>query len=131
MVRYGLIPEFIGRLPVATVLDELKREDLEAILLGTKNALVKQYGKLFALDGVKLSFTPDAVSAIAEKAIKLKTGARALRSILEHLMLDVMFELPSNSEIEEVIFSREVVEGKAKAELKLRSGEKPGKADAA
>jgi ATP-dependent Clp protease ATP-binding subunit ClpX len=87
LVRFGMIPEFIGRLPVVTVLDELKTADLEKILLRTKNAMVKQYSKLFAMDGVRLRFTPDAVKAVALKAIELKTGARALRAILEGIML--------------------------------------------
>ncbi|HEY0944885.1 MAG TPA: ATP-dependent Clp protease ATP-binding subunit ClpX, partial [Opitutaceae bacterium] len=94
LVRFGMIPEFIGRLPVVSVLDQLGVADLEQILLRTKNATVKQYSKLFAMDGVRLKFTPDAVKAIAQKAIELKTGARALRSIMEGLMLEVMYELP-------------------------------------
>ena len=95
LIRFGMIPEFIGRLPVVSVLDELSEGDLCKILLRTKNAMVKQYSKLFAIDGVRLRLTPDAVKAIAQKAIELKTGARALRSIMENLMLEVMYDLPA------------------------------------
>src|SRR5690606_19545756 len=94
LVRFGMIPEFIGRLPVVSVLDQLQIADLEKILLRTKNAMVKQYSKLFAMDGARLRFTADAIRAIAQKAIDLKTGARALRAIMEQLMLDVMYDLP-------------------------------------
>src|SRR5690606_361874 len=85
LVRFGMIPEFIGRLPVFTVLDQLSVADLEKVLLRTKNSLIKQYSKLFAIDGVSLRLTSDAIKAIAQKAIDLKTGARALRSIMENL----------------------------------------------
>ena len=94
LIRFGMIPEFIGRLPVVSVLDQLQCADLEKILLKTKNAMVKQYAKLFAIDGVRLRLTSDAVRAIAQKALELKTGARALRSIMENLMLEVMYSLP-------------------------------------
>jgi len=97
LVRYGMIPEFIGRLPIVSVLDQLAVDDLAKILLRTKNAMVKQYSKLFAIDGVRLRLTPDAVRAVAQKAIELKTGARALRSIMENLMLEVMYELPQRT----------------------------------
>ncbi|MBI2517749.1 MAG: ATP-dependent Clp protease ATP-binding subunit ClpX [Opitutae bacterium] len=118
LVRFGMIPEFIGRLPVISVLDQLKVEDLELILLRTKNAMVKQYSKLFAMDGVQLRFTRDAVRAIAAKAIELKTGARALRAILEKLMLEVMYDLPQRDDITEVIIDQAVVEGRKKPMLK-------------
>ncbi|MGA1206122.1 MAG: ATP-dependent Clp protease ATP-binding subunit ClpX, partial [Opitutales bacterium] len=94
LVRYGLIPEFIGRLPVVSVLEELDREQLEHILTQTRNALTRQYSKLFEMEGVKLSFRKDAIRAIADKALILKTGARALRSIMEGIMLDIMYQLP-------------------------------------
>jgi ATP-dependent Clp protease ATP-binding subunit ClpX len=94
-----MIPEFIGRLPVVTVLEPLQVADLEKVLVRTKNAMVKQYSKLFAMDGVKLKFTPDAIKAIAVKAVELKTGARALRSIMENIMLEVMYELPSRDDV--------------------------------
>jgi ATP-dependent Clp protease ATP-binding subunit ClpX len=118
LVRFGMIPEFIGRLPVVSVLDELKVEDLEQVLLRTKNAMVKQYSKLFAMDGVQLSFTRDAVRAIGRKAIELKTGARALRAILEKIMLEVMYELPQRDDIVEVVIDQAVVEGRKKPHLK-------------
>ncbi len=118
LIRFGMIPEFIGRLPVISVLDELKIEDLEKVLLRTKNSMVKQYSKLFAMDGVQLRFTRDAIVAIAKKAIELKTGARALRAILEKLMLEVMYELPQRDDIAEVIIDQAVVEGRKKPALK-------------
>jgi ATP-dependent Clp protease ATP-binding subunit ClpX len=118
LIRFGMIPEFIGRLPVVSVLDELKVEDLEKVLLRTKNAMVKQYSKLFAMDGVQLRFTRDAVVAIAKKALELKTGARALRAILEKLMLEVMYDLPLRDDIAEVIIDQAVVEGRKKPVLK-------------
>lgn len=115
LIRFGMIPEFIGRLPVVSTLDELTREDLERILLDTRNSIIKQYSKLFAMDGAKLRFTKDAVAAVAEKALELKTGARALRSILERIMLDVMYDLPTFGDVSEVVINRAVVEGKKKA----------------
>jgi len=118
LIRFGMIPEFIGRLPVVSVLDQLKAEDLEKILLRTKNAVVKQYSKLFAMDGVRLRLTPDAVRAIARKAMDLKTGARALRSIMETLMLEVMYELPQRDDIAEVVIDAAVVAGKRRPTLK-------------
>ena len=118
LVRFGMIPEFIGRLPVISVLDQLQVEDLSKILLRTKNAIVKQYSKLFAIDGVRLRFTPDAIKAIAQKAIELKTGARALRSILESLMLEVMYEIPHRNDIVEVVIDASVVAGKRKPTMK-------------
>jgi ATP-dependent Clp protease ATP-binding subunit ClpX len=120
-----MIPEFIGRLPMVAVLDELSRSDLEHILQNTKNSLVKQYGKLFSMEGSQLHFTRDAISAIAEKAIELKTGARALRSIMERIMLDVMYDLPQTENVEKVVINRAVVEGRGKPKLQ----HKPAKAD--
>jgi len=118
LIRFGMIPEFIGRLPVVSVLDELKVKDLEKVLLRTKNAMVKQYSKLFAMDGVQLKFTRDAIIAIAKRAIELKTGARALRAILEKIMLEVMYDLPQRDDISEVIIDQAVVEGRSKPQLK-------------
>ncbi|HEY1793384.1 MAG TPA: ATP-dependent Clp protease ATP-binding subunit ClpX [Opitutaceae bacterium] len=112
MVRFGMIPEFVGRLPVVTVLDQLNVADLEKILLRTKNAMVKQYSKLFAMEGVRLRFTSDAVKAVALKAIELKTGARALRAILEAVMLDIMYDLPQRDDVAEVIIDAAAVAGK-------------------
>jgi len=118
LIKFGMIPEFIGRLPVISVLDSLSVKDLEKILLRTKNAMVKQYSKLFAMDGVHLRFTKDAVAGIARRAVELKTGARALRSIMESLMLEVMYDLPQREEIAEVVVDRAVVEGRKKPVLK-------------
>jgi ATP-dependent Clp protease ATP-binding subunit ClpX len=120
LVRFGMIPEFIGRLPVVSVLAPLKLADLEKVLQDTKNSLVKQYAKLFAMDGVSLRFTPDALREIAQKAITLKTGARALRAILEQLMLEVMYDLPGRDDIAEVIIDASVVQGKRRPRLRRR-----------
>ncbi|MFC1667829.1 ATP-dependent Clp protease ATP-binding subunit ClpX [Chlamydiota bacterium] len=109
LLRFGLIPEFIGRLPVISVLEELTKEDLIAILTEPKNALIKQYEKLFSMEGVKLHFEKDALKELAQLAIAKGTGARALRGILETLMLDIMYELPSNDDVIECIFSKEAV----------------------
>jgi ATP-dependent Clp protease ATP-binding subunit ClpX len=125
LVRFGMIPEFIGRLPVVAVLDQLQVADLEKILLRTKNAVVKQYSKLFAMDGVRLKFTADAVKAIAQKAIELKTGARALRSIMEGLMLEVMYDLPQRDDIVEVVVDSSVVAGKKRPILRRAGKPEP------
>ena len=130
LIRFGMIPEFIGRLPVVSVLDQLQVGDLEKILLRTKNAMVKQYSKLFAMDGVRLKFTPDAVRAIAAKAIELKTGARALRAIMENLMLEVMYELPQRDDVTEVVIDAGVVAGRRKPTLRTAGKSEP-KQDAA
>jgi ATP-dependent Clp protease ATP-binding subunit ClpX len=130
LIRFGMIPEFIGRLPVVSVLDQLQVADLEKILLRTKNAMVKQYSKLFAMDGVRLKFTPDAVKAIAVKAIELKTGARALRAIMENLMLEVMYELPQRDDVTEVVIDAGVVAGRRKPTLRTAAKSEP-KQDAA
>lgn len=121
LVHFGMIPEFIGRLPMVAVLDELTRSDLRHILVDTKNSLVKQYNKLFSMEGADLHFTKDAISAIADKAIELKTGARALRSIMERIMLDIMYDLPQTENVEEVTINRAVVEGRGKPKLKMKS----------
>ncbi|MFH1497482.1 MAG: ATP-dependent Clp protease ATP-binding subunit ClpX [Verrucomicrobiota bacterium] len=131
LVRFGMIPEFIGRLPVVTVLDQLAVADLEKVLLRTKNSLIKQYSKLFAMDGVSLKLTSDAVKAIAQKAIDLKTGARALRSILENLMLEVMYELPQRADISEVVIDAAVVAGKRRPLLRKSPKVVPKAKDAA
>ncbi|MDR2981705.1 MAG: ATP-dependent Clp protease ATP-binding subunit ClpX [Puniceicoccales bacterium] len=114
---FGLIPEFVGRLPIVSVLSELTQADLERVLVETRNSLTKQYRKLLSMEGVKLTFTPEGISAIAKKALVMKTGARGLRSILEHMMLDTMYELPQHPEAEEVVITAESVEGKAKPEI--------------
>ena len=130
LIRFGMIPEFIGRLPVVSVLDQLSVADLEKVLLRTKNALVKQYSKLFAMDGVRLRLTRDAITAIAQKAVELKTGARALRSILENLMLEVMYDLPQRDDVAEVIIDAGVVAGRKRPTLR-RMDKGEAKQDAA
>ena len=113
LLKFGLIPEFIGRVPVLATLEDLDEPALVEILTQPKNALVKQYQKLFDMEDVQLTFTDDALSAIAQRAISRKTGARGLRSILEGILLDSMFELPGFETVEEVVINREVVEGGA------------------
>ncbi len=109
LVRFGLIPEFIGRLPVITMLEDLDLEALKRILTEPRNALIRQYAKLFSLEDVELEFRDDAVQAIAEKALERKTGARGLRSILESVLLDVMYQLPSVPDVVRVVVDRNVI----------------------
>lgn len=111
LVKFGLIPEFIGRMPINVALDGLDKDALKRILVEPKNALVKQYQKLFSYDRVRLRFEPEAIEAIAEKAMERKTGARGLRSVIENAMMDIMFEIPSDESIEECVITKEVVEG--------------------
>ena len=111
LVKFGLIPEFIGRVPINVALEGLDKEALVRILKEPKNALIKQYRKLFGYDGVKLSFEDDAVDAIAAMAVERKTGARGLRSIMENVMMDVMYEIPSDETIKECKITKEAVEG--------------------
>jgi ATP-dependent Clp protease ATP-binding subunit ClpX len=108
--KFGMIPEFVGRLPVLTSVEELSEDDLVHILTEPKNALVKQYQRLFALEGVELAFTDDALAAVAHQAIKRGTGARGLRSICEGILLDTMYQLPSEDDIERVVVTAETVE---------------------
>lgn len=110
IVKYGLIPEFIGRIPVISSLNKLDRDTLISILSEPKNAIIKQYKKLVQKDGVELEFTRDALEAIADEAIKRETGARGLRAIVEEIMLDVMFEIPARKDINKVIITKDVVE---------------------
>ncbi|MBR1544464.1 MAG: ATP-dependent Clp protease ATP-binding subunit ClpX, partial [Alphaproteobacteria bacterium] len=110
IIKFGIIPEMMGRMPIIVTLDELSREALCSILTEPKNALVKQYKALFAMENVELEFTDDSLEAIADKAIKRKTGARGLRSIIEDLLLDTMFDLPNNKNIQKVVINKEVVE---------------------
>ena len=110
LVKFGLIPEFVGRIPVQTALSELTEEDLVRILQEPKNALVKQYKKMFDLDGVRLTFTANALKSIASKAVERKTGARGLRNVLESIMLDIMYKLPSMSGVKECVINKSVVE---------------------
>ena len=109
LLKFGLIPEFIGRLPVVATLETLDEEALVSILVEPKNSLTKQYARLFELDGLKLTFTPEALKAAAQKAIELKTGARGLRSIMEQAMLEVMYDLPGTDNVDEVVINEECI----------------------
>ena len=111
LIKFGLIPELVGRLPVVATLDELNEVALVEILIEPKNALVKQYHKLFAMEGVELEVRPAALQAIARKALKRKTGARGLRSILEQVLLDLMYELPSLQNVQKVVVDENAVTG--------------------
>lgn len=117
LLKFGLIPEFIGRLPIIATLRELDKEALVQILVEPKNALVKQYEKLFQIDGVELVFEKDAIEAIVEKAIERKTGARGLRSIIEEIMRDIMYEIPSNPNIEKCTVTKDTVLNGAEPEI--------------
>ncbi len=121
--QFGLIPEFIGRLPVVCTLRGLNREDMIRILSEPKNAILKQYQKLLELDEVKLDFDQSALEAIAEKAMKKDTGARALRAIIEEFMLDIMYEIPKDENIGHVVITRDYIEGKASPVVEIRSNE--------
>lgn len=120
LLRFGLIPELVGRLPVITSLDALDRDAMLTILSEPKNALTKQYQKLFEMEDVRLKFSPDALEAVVDLAVEKKTGARALRSVMESVMLDVMYDIPSRDDVEEVLISRDVVEGKAEPICTIR-----------
>ena len=120
-MSYGFIPELIGRIPMTTVLDELTEDQLVSIMTVTKNALIKQFSKLLALEGVALEVTNDALRALARQAILKGTGARALRGMLEKLMLDVMYEVPGRDDVESVKVTRAAAEGRAKPRLRLKS----------
>jgi ATP-dependent Clp protease ATP-binding subunit ClpX len=111
LVRYGLIPEFVGRLPVIATLDELDADALVRILKEPKNAYTKQYSKLFEMEDVEIDFREDALVAIASKAMERKTGARGLRSILEAVLLEIMYEIPSESSVTKVIIDENVING--------------------
>ena len=114
LMQFGLIPEFAGRLPMITNLNQLRKEDLIKILTEPQNALIKQYKKLLAMEGIELEFTDGALDALAEKAFKKGTGARGLRSLLENLMLDVMYTAPSQKNCKKCIITEDVVNKKAK-----------------
>jgi ATP-dependent Clp protease ATP-binding subunit ClpX len=117
LMKYGLIPEFIGRLPVTATVEDLDLESLIQILTEPKNALAKQYARMFEMDNVELVFTPDALEAVAEQAIKRGTGARGLRAILEEVLLNTMYDLPSRTDIDQVLIDREVVVNKVNPTL--------------
>ncbi|HEX5790785.1 MAG TPA: ATP-dependent Clp protease ATP-binding subunit ClpX [Luteolibacter sp.] len=132
LLQFGLIPEFIGRLPVISSLRKLTEDELVNILTAPKNALVRQYGKQLAMHGVKLHITRDALRALAEEAVRRGTGARALRSLLERIMLEVMFEIPSRSDIDSVTINRQVVLGERAPVLRRKAkGKGRGKKDEA
>jgi ATP-dependent Clp protease ATP-binding subunit ClpX len=130
LLKFGLIPEFVGRLPVLATLTDLNEAALVTILTEPKNALVKQYQRLFDIEGVKLTFTPDALVAIAKRAIQRKTGARGLRSILESILLDTMFDLPGLNTVEEVVVNQEAVDTAGSLPLLIHSDTKKGAATA-
>jgi ATP-dependent Clp protease ATP-binding subunit ClpX len=117
LMKYGLIPEFIGRLPVMATVEDLDQEDLVRILTEPKNALTKQYARMFEMDHVSLVFTPDSLVAIAEQALKRSTGARGLRAIMEEVLLNTMYDLPSRDDVEQVLIDRDVVEKKVNPTL--------------
>jgi ATP-dependent Clp protease ATP-binding subunit ClpX len=110
LIHFGMIPEFIGRLPIMVSLEELKQDDLKRIMTEPRNSIVKQYQASLAIDDVKLEFTDEAVNAIADTAIRQKTGARGLRAIVERLMTDIMFEIPSMEGAKQVVITKDVVE---------------------
>ncbi len=124
LLKFGLIPEFVGRLPVLATLTDLDEAALVTILTEPKNALVKQYQRLFDIEGVKLTFTDDALVAIAQRAIKRKTGARGLRSIMEDILLDTMFELPGMTSVDEVVVNEDAVDGAKAKPLLIHSDTK-------
>ena len=122
-VKFGIIPELIGRLPINVALDLLDEEALKKILVEPKNAITKQYKKLFELDGVKLTFEEDAIEAVAKKSVERKTGARGLRAIMESIMMDAMYEVPSDEEVKECVITRESVEDNGTPKLILNNDE--------
>ena len=113
LIRYGLIPEFVGRLPVIATLDELDGEALIQILTEPKNSLTRQFRKLFDMEGVELDFREDGLRAIAERALARKTGARGLRSILESVLLDTMYDIPSERDVSKVVIDESVIRGES------------------
>lgn len=128
LVRFGLIPEFVGRLPVIATLAELDEDALIQILTEPKNSLTKQYARLFEMEDVELEFRTDALKAIAQRALTRKTGARGLRSILESVLLDTMYEIPSAEHVSKVVIDENVINGNAKPLLMYESAEQPPKA---
>jgi ATP-dependent Clp protease ATP-binding subunit ClpX len=125
LLKYGLIPEFVGRIPVVAVLEPLDEDALMQILTEPKNAIFKQYQELLAMDGVELEFQHDAALAIAKEALKRRTGARALKSIVEELMLDVMYEAPSRTDLSRVTITADMVEKKSSAEIIMLPDKQP------
>jgi len=128
LVKYGLIPEFVGRLPVIATLDELDEDALVQILIEPKNSLVKQYQRLFEMEEVELDFREDALRAVANKAMERKTGARGLRSIMESVLLDIMYEAPSLEQLGKVVIDEAVIKGESDPMLIYESGDEQQKA---
>ncbi len=120
LIKFGLIPEFVGRLPVVATLEELDEDALVKILTEPKNAITKQFTRLFEMEGVELEFRPEALTAAARKALERKTGARGLRTILEQVLLDTMFDLPSLEHVSKVVVDEAVVNGQAEPYLIYR-----------
>ena len=129
LVEYGLIPEFIGRLPVLSVIHQLSQEDLVTILTEPRNALVKQFERFFSFDGIELVFAEESLSAIADRALERETGARGLRSILEETLLDVQFELPSRRDVKKCVITKETIEKGLKPTLVTEAAKDEGPAD--
>ncbi|MBO5928447.1 MAG: ATP-dependent Clp protease ATP-binding subunit ClpX, partial [Clostridia bacterium] len=125
LIKFGLIPELVGRMPVVTALQPLDATALVKILSEPKNAILKQYTGLFKLDGVELQFTRDALKAVAQKTLQQNTGARGLRSVMEELLTNLMFEIPSDYTVEKIVISRACVEGNATPELIKNPERKP------
>jgi len=123
LVKYGLIPELVGRIPVVTALEPLEKDALVKILTEPKNCLLKQYKKLFAMDGVELEFEKDALEAVASLAYERKTGARGLRAITEEMMNGIMYDVPSMDNAEKVIITKDVVEKKGEPKIVLKKAE--------
>ncbi len=130
LVKFGLIPEFVGRIPILTHVDDLSEENLVRILVEPRNALVKQYQKLLELDGVRLSFTPNALKAIAHEAVERKTGARGLRNVMEQIMLDIMYRIPSLPGVKECLVNQAVVKDHAEPVLLYEDNKDPQPAPA-
>ncbi|HVM16583.1 MAG TPA: AAA family ATPase, partial [Gaiellaceae bacterium] len=130
LLQFGLIPEFIGRLPVISAVHQLQREDLVQILVEPKNALTKQYQRFFGYDNIELVFTEDALWEISQKALDRETGARGLRSIIETALLDVMFELPSRSDVSKCVITKETIEKGLRPTLVTSAGRQVSELDA-
>jgi len=126
-IKFGLIPEFIGRVPVVVTLDSLDEEALIRILKEPKNSLTKQYDKLFELDGVELEFQDEALETVARKSLERKTGARGLRAIMEHTLMDLMYKTPSDDTIRKCIVTKEAVEGTGEPEIIHGEAKSPAK----
>jgi ATP-dependent Clp protease ATP-binding subunit ClpX len=130
-MQYGLIPEFIGRLPVSSAVHQLSRDDLITILTEPRNAIVKQFQRFFAFDGIELVFSADALKSVADRALERETGARGLRSIIEETLLEVMFELPSRRDVQKCVVTKETIDRGVKPTLVTSAPEEGGEGRAA